>query len=171
MVASLAVFVIFIGAMNFQYYCATAARKADVRATAARLGLLLLEIIPLPLRGSDFVQRVGTRAATWGHVGAVVLGMTFALLFCPVSAALFFGGLMPLAMKESSRILLPSLYGIGTGLPVLAVALLAATGFKAIGGVFRELSRVELWARRVTALVFAGVGIYYTLKYILEAFD
>ena len=59
-------------------------------------------------------------------------------------------------------------YGIGTGLPVFAFALLIALGARSLARAFGRISEVERWARRITGVVFLGVGIYYTLAYVFE---
>lgn len=100
----------------------------------------------------------------------MALGALFALSFCPVSAALYFGSLIPLAMQRESPVLLPALYGMGTAVPVLALAFLAAAGFQAAGGFLHGLGQVEAWARRITAAVFVAVGLYFVLNYNLELF-
>jgi cytochrome c-type biogenesis protein len=114
---------------------------------------------------SATVQRGADR---WGLWGAVALGCVFALSFCPVSAALFFGSLIPLAVASNAAVIMPSLYGIGTGLPVLAFAVLIVFGAGALSSVFERVTRIELWARRITGAVFIAVGIYYSLTYIFE---
>lgn len=129
-------------------------------------GMFLLELISIGLPGGgvgEWVRRRAERADIWG---AGLLGVLFALSFCPVSAALFFGSLIPLAVKYRSGFLLPSIYGIGTGLPVLVFTILIAVGSRAVGKAFDRLAGIELWARRVTGVIFIGVGIYYTLVYI-----
>ena len=92
--------------------------------------------------------------------------MLFALSFCPTSAALFFGSLIPLSIKWQSSVVLPSLYGAGTALPVFAFAVLIAVGAKSLSAAFQRLTAVELWARRITGLVFILIGIYFTVTYI-----
>ena len=66
---------------------------------------------------------------------------------------------------------MPSIYGVGTGIPVLGFALLIAFGSKALSGAFNRITRLELWARRVTGAVFILVGVYYTLNYVFEVFS
>lgn len=95
-----------------------------------------------------------------------LLGVLFALSFCPISAALFFGSLVPLAVANDSGLLLPAVYGLGTGLPVLALAFVVAAGAKSIGTAFRWLSVFEKWARRTTGAVFIVVGIYLSLEQV-----
>jgi cadmium resistance protein CadD (predicted permease) len=128
------------------------------------VGIILLDVIPLSFSMSCVTGTIQTRAGKWGTWGAGLLGILFALTFCPVSAALFFGSLIPLAIKSNSSVLLPSLYGFGTGLPVFIFAVLIALGVKSIGRVFDRLSQLEKWARKLTAVVFVGVGIYLSLK-------
>jgi threonine/homoserine/homoserine lactone efflux protein len=106
------------------------------------------------------------RVEAWGVWGASALGVIFALSFCPVSAALFFGSLLPLAVKAESSVLLPSLYGVGTALPVFIFAVLIALGTRAVSKLLNKLAVIERWTRWVTGLVFVGVGIYYCLVYI-----
>jgi cytochrome c-type biogenesis protein len=132
------------------------------------VGILLLEIIPLRLPSSGLTQKAGERIARWGPLGALLLGVLFALTFCPVSAALFFGSLLPLAIEEHSPLLLPALYGIGTGIPVLGFALAIALGAQSLGKAFGKLSQIERWVRWLTGLVFIGVGIYLTLLHLFR---
>lgn len=128
------------------------------------LGLLLLGVFEftLPSMGvSDKLQGRVDRAGVWG---AGLLGVIFALAFCPVSAGLFFGGLVPLAVERSSPLMLPLIYGIGTALPVAFFAVLLAVGAGWLGTALDRVQVFEVWARRVTAVVFVGVGIYETLR-------
>jgi cytochrome c-type biogenesis protein len=99
-----------------------------------------------------------------------MLGAVFALSFCPVSAALFFGSLLPMAVKAESSILLPAIYGVGTGVPVLLFAVLIASGAHRIAAAYDRLTAFEKWARRITGTVFILVGIYYSLTNIWVAF-
>ena len=133
-------------------------------------GMVVLDLLRLPLRGSRLSERLSHRAGRWGLWGAVALGILFALSFCPVSAALFFGSLLPLAVKTGSRLLVPSLYGAGTAAPVLLIALLLAWGAQSLGKVLDRLAQVEEWARRLTGVVFIAIGIYYSLTYVFEVF-
>jgi cytochrome c biogenesis protein CcdA len=128
------------------------------------VGLLLLGLFKFNLPGfgvSNGLQQRIDRSGVWG---AGLLGIVFALSFCPVSAGLFFGTLVPLAADRGSPLLLPSVYGIGTALPVAAFAVLLAAGTGWLGKVLDRVQAFEVWARRVTALVFIGVGIYETLR-------
>ena len=92
------------------------------------VGMVLLGLIELPMSSGQGMQKLREKFEKLGMVGAGLLGLLFALSFCPVSAALFFGSLIPLAVKNDSIIFLPALYGIGTGVPVLVFALLLVFG-------------------------------------------
>lgn len=131
------------------------------------VGMLLLELIPLPALPGGVGDGVRRRAEALGVWGGGLLGVVFALTFCPVSAALFFGGLLPLAVQHRSGFTLPLFYGVGTGLPVVVFAGLLAAGAHGIGTAFNCLSRIEWWARHATGVVFIGIGLYYVFTTVL----
>jgi len=131
------------------------------------VGMFLLDLLSLPApRGGGVSTRLQQRADAAGIWGAALLGFVFALSFCPTSAALYFGSLLPLALKTQSRFLLPALFGIGTALPVIAASVVLMLGGKATSRFFEKMTSFELWVRRGTGAVFVLVGIYYCLKYI-----
>jgi cytochrome c biogenesis protein CcdA len=128
------------------------------------VGLFLLGLFRFRFEGvgvSDALREKIDRAGIWG---ALPLGVVLALAFCPVSAALFFGSLIPLAIQNASPILLPAVYGIGTALPVVVFAVLIALGVGWMGSALNRVQIFEKWARFVTGLVFVGVGIFETLR-------
>jgi cytochrome c-type biogenesis protein len=132
------------------------------------LGMFLLELLSFGPRGGGVSEALVLRAQRLGVWGAGLLGIVFALSFCPVSAALFFLGLIPLAVERHSPLLLPAIYGLGTALPVVAFALIIALSAQRLGRAFNSLARFELWARRISGVVFIAVGVYLTLKYIFQ---
>ncbi|MBL0161896.1 MAG: sulfite exporter TauE/SafE family protein [Bryobacterales bacterium] len=134
-------------------------------------GLFLLELIRFNMGSLNLTAKLQERAGDWGLGGAAALGALFALSFCPVSAALFFGSLIPLAARSGSPIAMPMLYGLGTGVPVLAFAVVFSFGAQALSRTFQRITHLEVWARRVTGVVFILVGLYYTLNYVFEVFD
>jgi cytochrome c biogenesis protein CcdA len=131
-------------------------------------GMFMLELLRFGSGSGTSGGRLGQKAGACGLGVATVLGALFALSFCPVSAALFFGSLIPLAVSSLNPVSMPSLYGVGTGLPVLAFAVLFSLGAGAFSRSFERITRLEPWARRVTGVVFILVGLYYTLNYIFE---
>jgi len=130
------------------------------------LALVLLDRITLPSLNIASGQRF-ERFARGGSSGAAALGFLFALSFCPISAALFFGSLIPLAVKQESSLLIPALFGIGTAAPVAFFAVMIAFGARSLAGTYDRISMFSLWAKRVTAVVFILAGLYYVLTYWL----
>jgi cytochrome c biogenesis protein CcdA len=132
------------------------------------VGMFLLELLTLPAgSGSDWGQRFQANADKLGVWGAGLLGIVFALSFCPTSAALFFGSLLPLTVKSGSSVIYPALYGIGTALPVLGFALVIAFGAKGLGTAFKRVSAFETWARRITGTIFIAIGVWMSVRFIL----
>jgi cytochrome c biogenesis protein CcdA len=130
------------------------------------VGMVLVQLIQFRFSGPGLSDNMQKRAQALGIWGALLLGVLFALSFCPVSAALFFGGLLPLAVRNQSAVLLPVAYGLATGLPVLAFSFLIAFGVNRIGRFYDRLVALEQRVRMGTGVVFIIVGIYYCLAYI-----
>lgn len=130
------------------------------------LGMALLGWIgsglSLNLAGAGVQQRASRGGARW----SMMLGVLFALSFCPVSAGLFFGALIPLSIRESSRLLLPLIYGIGTALPVLVFAFLIAFSTEYVGKLFDRLTQVEKWVRATAGALFILAGVYYCVTHV-----
>jgi cytochrome c-type biogenesis protein len=127
------------------------------------IGVLVLGWIRVPMPSPGIGEAWKKRAASGGVVGAGFLGMLFALSFCPVSAGLFFGSLIPLSVSARSPVALPALFGVGTGLPVLAVAIAIALGLNFVGRAFDLLTRIERWAKPVTGAIFILAGVFLVI--------
>lgn len=132
------------------------------------VGMILMGLIVIPTRGSAIAARVGIRAHRWGIWGGLPLGITFALAFCPASAALFFGSLVPVSIRYDSRLLLPLAYGLGTALPVILFALAVAAGAGAVARAFQKVAAIERWARTATGIIFIGIGVYFSLVFVFR---
>lgn len=124
------------------------------------VGMLLLGLLKftgsLNLAGQGLQERAAKGGAWW----ALVLGVLFALSFCPISAGLFFGSLIGLSGKTNSPVLVPTLYGIGTAVPVVAFAILMAFAAGYVGKAFSRLTQIEKYLRLATGVIFVGVGLY-----------
>lgn len=132
------------------------------------IGAFALGWIPMPkLDWGGRGQALKERAARGGVLGAGLLGILFALSFCPVSAGLFFGSLVPLSVSSGSRIVVPAFFGLGTGLPVVAVAILVGLGMGQLGRVFQAVTRIERWARWSTGVLFIVTGLYFVATRIV----
>jgi cytochrome c-type biogenesis protein len=133
------------------------------------VGIILLDVLPISFSASLVSSSVQEKAGKWGLWGSGLLGIVFALTFCPLSAALFFGSLLiPLVIERGqSAVLMPSVYGFGTALPVVGFALVMVFSVKSIGKIFDKLTQIEKWARKLTAVIFVGTGIYLILKNLI----
>jgi cytochrome c biogenesis protein CcdA len=130
------------------------------------VGMVLVGLIRLQFGGRGVSAGLERRVHALGVWGALVLGVLFALAFCPTSAALFFGSVVT-AVRANSSVALPLIYGIGTALPVLAFAMLLALSAQSVGRAFNALSKVEWWARMITGWLIILVGVWLTLRSVL----
>ena len=154
------------------------------------LGMFLVGLITVTSGGTMMSEGMQKRVDAMGIWGALLLGLLFAISFCPTSSAWFFGLLalimgseagaitgvmarvgisLPDATLPAGTVVLPLIYGIGTALPVLVVAFLLAYSAQAVGKTYNALSKIEWWARMTTGWVLILVGIYFNLKYVFEA--
>ncbi|MBN1127584.1 MAG: hypothetical protein JXA71_01260 [Chitinispirillaceae bacterium] len=131
------------------------------------VGLLLFGFVRMPSGGGGISKRVQQNIDTMGIWGAGVLGILFALAFCPASAGLFFGGLVSIAIKNGSTVVIPAVYGIGTAVPVIIFAVVPAFAANMVGKIFNTLSIIDAWARRLTAVLFLLIGAYLILTHWL----
>lgn len=134
------------------------------------VGMVLLNLLKLRFSTSVGVEKAQRLAQGGGILSAGLIGVLFALSFCPSSAGLFFGGLITLAVKHDSSFLLPALFGIGTAAPVVAVSILLTISVKYATAAFQRVQQAEKWVRAATGCVFILIGIYYSLRYIFEVF-
>jgi cytochrome c biogenesis protein CcdA len=132
------------------------------------VGMFLLGLIELNLGGGGMSAGLQKRVDALGIWGALLLGIVFALTFCPTSAALFFGSLVPLSLKLNSSVTLPVVYGVGTALPVLLFAVILATSAQSVGKAYNVLAKIEWWARTLTGVIFIIVGLYFSLKHVFH---
>ncbi|MCX5793885.1 MAG: aromatic aminobenezylarsenical efflux permease ArsG family transporter [Elusimicrobia bacterium] len=131
-------------------------------------GVVLLGLLPLSFGAWRPSEAWTSRLVSGGALGSAGMGFLLALAFCPVSAAIFFGALIPLALRSGSSAWLPFVYGIATGLPVLCFAAAAAGGAAAVARNYEKAAVLERWARPATGVVLVSLGIYFTLRYIFQ---
>jgi len=98
---------------------------------------------------------------------AFVIGVLFALAFCPYSGVLYFGMLIPMTITSAKGLYLPIVYAFATGLPVIIIAYLLAYTISGIGGFYNKVKVFEKWLRRIVALVFIGAGMYYIFQFYI----
>ncbi len=135
------------------------------------VALVMLDVINLSFLKGGYAARMGERIAGKGALGAFLLGAVFALSFCPYSAILFFGMLIPLAVgTPAGGLYMPALYAVGTGLPVFVVALLIAFGAGAWAGHVDRVQKWEKYIRKGAGIIFLGVGGYYMVLLVKTLF-
>ena len=127
------------------------------------IGLFMLDIIHIKLPGfSGLTNKIGENSKG-DYWSTLLLGMVFALAFCPYSGVLYFVMLIPMTVASASGLYLPVLYAIATGLPVILFAWLLAYAVGNVGKVYHRIKTFEVWFRRIVSIIFIAVGIYYVL--------
>jgi cytochrome c-type biogenesis protein len=125
------------------------------------IGLFMLDVIRLRFPGfSNLTEKVGEKQKG-SYRGAFILGMIFALAFCPYSGVLYFGMLIPVTIASASGLYLPVIFAIATGLPVILFAWLLAYTVGNVGSLYNRIKLFEKWFRRVVAIIFIAIGLYY----------
>jgi cytochrome c biogenesis protein CcdA len=132
------------------------------------VGLIMLNVIKLNFLGkSNLQERFSEKFKDKGHLGSYLLGVIFALAFCPYSGALFFGVLIPMTIVDASGLYLPFVFAIGTGLPVIFFAYILAFSVGKMSSYFNKVQRFEKFMRYVIGAVFILVGLYYLIMFFL----
>ena len=130
------------------------------------IGIYMLDLIKLNIPkisiNGEYVKK-----RTKGSWGALFLGILFSLAFCPSSGIFFFGMLIPLSAAEAGGYLLPVVYAIATGLPVILVAWVLAYSVAGLGKFYNRIQVFEKWFRKIVAILFIAVGIYYAVMFYL----
>jgi cytochrome c-type biogenesis protein len=131
------------------------------------VGLLMLDIIKIKLPGfSGLTNKIGENGKE-SYWSTLLLGMVFALAFCPYSGVLYFVMLIPMTVTSVGGLYLPVLFAIATGLPVIIFAWLLAYAVGNVGKLYNRIKLFELWFRRVVSVFFIAVGIYYILIFFI----
>ena len=128
------------------------------------IGLFMLDVIKVSLPGMSRFSKKMQEKTKWGYWDAIVLGMLFALAFCPYSGVLYFGMLVPMTVSSASGLYLPIIFAIATGIPVIIFAWILAYTVSGIGSVYHKVKTFEIWFRRIVAVLFIVIGIYYIIR-------
>jgi cytochrome c biogenesis protein CcdA len=103
----------------------------------------------------------------WSYFDAILLGLVFALAFCPYSGVLYFGILIPMTVNSVSGLYLPLVFAFATGIPVIILSWVLAYAVSGVGTIYNSIRVFELWFRRIIAVLFISVGIYYIIRIYL----
>lgn len=131
------------------------------------IGLLMLDVIKINFPGLSNLTSKMEKKAKWGYFDAILLGLIFALAFCPYSGVLFFGMLVPITIASPVGLFLPVVFAFATGIPVIIFAWILAYAVSGIGNVYNKIRFFEIWFRRLVAVLFIFVGIYYVVRWFM----
>ena len=157
-------FIIFIGADQFklsgwfQQY-----GEKIVGPLLIVIGLLMLDVLKIKFPGMSALTKRFQKNGTSSYGEVLLLGVLFALAFCPYSGVLYFGMLIPMTISSASGLYIPVVFAIATGIPVIIFAWLLAYTVSGVGKLYHRLKTFEIWFRRVISVVFIGIGIYYII--------
>ena len=128
------------------------------------IGLIMLNVIRLNFLGkSNFTEKLTEKLKGKGLFSSFLIGVIFALAFCPYSGALYFGMLIPMTISSVDGLYLPIIFAFGTGLPVILFTYLLAFAAGSIGMFYNKIAKIEKVMRTITGVVFVITGVYYVL--------
>ncbi|MEO0076015.1 MAG: aromatic aminobenezylarsenical efflux permease ArsG family transporter [candidate division WOR-3 bacterium] len=131
------------------------------------IGIFMLDFIKIKFPGfGNITDKFQNSEKQSSGISALLMGILFALAFCPYSGVLYFGILIPITISSSSGLILPFIFAIATGLPVIIFAYFIAFTLSYVGKLYNRLKVFELWFRRIVSAIFIIVGLYYI--YILQ---
>ncbi|OGF26923.1 cytochrome C biogenesis protein [Candidatus Falkowbacteria bacterium RIFOXYB2_FULL_34_18] len=135
------------------------------------ISLIMFGVIKINIGAkSEKVEKIKEWLSQKGYIGSLLLGVMFALAFCPYSGVLFFGILIPLLFNSSEGLLLPPVFALGTGIPVIIFSFLIAVSLEKVSRAFKVMQKTEKAMRYLVASVFLLTGIYYSfilVKFLL----
>lgn len=131
------------------------------------IGLFMLGVLKLNIPGIGRLTERMEGQAGKGYWGVFLLGVVFALAFCPYSGVIYFVMLIPMTVASAQGLYLPLVFAIATGLPVILFAWMIAYAVGSVGSIYNKIKVFELWFRRVVAVLFIGVGIYFIIMTLI----
>lgn len=126
------------------------------------IGIFMLGIVRLTLPAFGKTSDRFQKRSRYNFWDVFLLGVIFALAFCPYSGVLYFGMLIPLTISTSG-LHLPVVFAAATGIPVILFAWLIAFSISGMGHLYKRIKSIEFWFRKAVAILFIGIGIYYVL--------
>ncbi|MEI8048733.1 MAG: aromatic aminobenezylarsenical efflux permease ArsG family transporter [Bacteroidota bacterium] len=158
--------IIFFGASKFQVSRAVqSSGEKWIGPLLIVIGIFMLGVIKLPGSSGNIMQSLADKVKLGNSWGSLLLGMIFALAFCPYSGVLYFGMLLPMALSQPAGLLLLPDFAIATGLPVILMAYLLAFSIGGIGKFYNKIKSFEVWFRRIVAILFMLTGFYFVWIY------
>ena len=131
------------------------------------VGIVMLDVIKINfIKKSNTLEKLKEKLANKGFIGSFFLGVIFALAFCPFSAVLFFGMLIPLALKAGDGLLIPSVFAFATGLPVIIFSFILVYSISKLGTIMNKVQTFEKWMRKSVAVIFILAGLILIFGFI-----
>lgn len=127
------------------------------------IGVFMLDLVKIKFPGMSKLSGKFQERGIRSYWEVLLLGILFALAFCPYSGVLYFGMLIPMTITSSYGLLLPIIFAIATGVLVILFAWLLAYTVSGVGTLYNKIKIFELWFRRVISVLFIGVGMYYVI--------
>jgi threonine/homoserine/homoserine lactone efflux protein len=161
-------FILFLGADQFKFsgFFQQYGEKI-IGPLLLIIGLFMLDFLKIKFPGLSGLTSRMEQKKRWGYFDVVFLGIVFALAFCPYSGVLYFGMLIPMTISSASGLYLPVIFAIATGIPVIIIAWILAYAVSGLGTAYNKIKSFEIWFRRVIAVLFIVVGIYYIIRVYL----
>jgi sulfite exporter TauE/SafE len=128
------------------------------------IGLLMLDVIYIRFPGLSGLTSKMEQKKRWGYLDVILLGIVYALAFCPYSGVLYFGMLIPMTITSASGLILPIIFAVATGIPVIIIAWILAYAVSGLGTVYQKIKTFEIWFRRVVSVLFIIIGVYYIIR-------
>jgi len=126
------------------------------------IGIFMLGIIKLNFPAFNRLTGRFQNRSRFNYWDVFLLGVIFALAFCPYSGVLYFGMLIPLTVSTSG-LHLPVVFAIATGIPVILFAWVIAYTISGMGNLYKKIKTFEFWFRKAVAVLFLGIGVYYVI--------
>ncbi len=127
------------------------------------IGFFMFDFINISIPGFGFQTEKMEKKPNTQFFDVLLLGIVFALAFCSYSGVLYFGMLIPMTISSARGLYLPMIFALATGIPVIVFSWIIAFSIKSIGKVYNKIKAFEYWFRRVVAVLFIGIGIYYVI--------
>ncbi|MPQ47279.1 sulfite exporter TauE/SafE family protein [Marinifilum sp. N1E240] len=133
------------------------------------IGIFMLDLISINFPGvGNLTEKLNGEKIRGKYWGALLMGMIFALAFCPYSGVLYFGMLIPLTISQTDGLILPIVFAIATGLPVIIIAYLLAFTLSGVGNFYNKVKSFEYWFRKIAAVIFILAGLYFTYIFFIQ---
>lgn len=131
-------------------------------------GMMLLGILLPRQRILKIPEKLLKLGSKIGRLGGLFLGVLVALTFCPMSAAIFFGVLVPLSVSNDAVVLYPLFYGVGASLPLMIIAILVSRSTAILDRYFLMKKPAEKILRKMAGTVMILLGVFLSLRHIFR---